>query len=170
MAVSGLSGMAGVVGRVTVILPARALDRAPSARELRRGGIFALIIAAARRVQARARQDAEAGRRAGGRCAHTAASVRYRVPPRIREDVIARDQTCRSPTCGQPAWRGDLDHTIPYHLGGKTCRCNLGGFCRCHHRLKQLTGWTVTQPRPGVFEWTTPTGRTYTVRPDRHPA
>jgi hypothetical protein len=167
---SGPAGLTGVVGRVTVILPTRTLDRVPPARELHRGGIIALIIAAARRVQARARQDAEAGQLAEGGCAHTAASVRYRVPPRIREDVIARDQTCRSPTCGQPAWRGDLDHTIPYHRGGRTCRCNLGGFCRGHHRLKQQAGWTVAQPRPGVFEWTTPAGRTYTVSPDRHPA
>jgi hypothetical protein len=80
--------------------------------------------------------------------------------------VIARDLTCRFPYCGQPAWRGDLDHTHPWHKGGRTCRCNLGPLCRFHHILKQLLGWSLTQPRPGVFQWTTPAGRVYTVEPD----
>jgi hypothetical protein len=48
-------------------------------------------------------------------------------PPRIREYVTARDLTCRYPFCGQPAWRGDLDHTRPWDKGGLTCSCNLGG-------------------------------------------
>jgi hypothetical protein len=94
------------------------------------------------------------------------ATSAYRPSPLIREYVIARDLTCRFPYCGQPAWRGDLDHTHPWHKGGRTCRCNLGPLCRFHHILKQLLGWTLTQPRPGVFQWTTPAGRVYAVGPD----
>lgn len=42
------------------------------------------------------------------------------------------------------------------------------GFCRTHHRVKQEPGWHVTQPTPGWFQITTPTGRTYTVGPDTY--
>jgi len=43
-------------------------------------------------------------------------------------------------------------------------------LCRTHHLLKQLLGWTLTQLRPGIFEWVTPAGRTYRATPDKHPA
>ena len=39
---------------------------------------------------------------------------------------------------------------------------------RCH-RVKQSTGWTVTQPRHR-HRWTTPSGRSYTQGPMRYPA
>ncbi|MDQ2877383.1 MAG: hypothetical protein M3Y33_22280, partial [Actinomycetota bacterium] len=64
-------------------------------------------------------------------CAHTAATASYRPPPRLRDYVVARDLTCRFPFCGQPAWRGDLDHTQPWDSGGLTCSCNLGGQRLC---------------------------------------
>ncbi|HMH92841.1 MAG TPA: HNH endonuclease signature motif containing protein, partial [Streptosporangiaceae bacterium] len=111
---------------------------------------------------------AEADRRAPDGCAHTTASAAYQPPPRIREYVTARDQTCRHPHCGQPAWRCDLDHTIAYDQGGRTCPCDLGALCRRHHQLKQRPGWTLTQPEPGTFCWTTPEGRTYTTHPHEY--
>ena len=40
---------------------------------------------------------------------------------------------------------------------------------RTHHQIKQLPGWTLHQISPGVFQWTTPGGRTYTTTPDTHP-
>jgi hypothetical protein len=98
-------------------------------------------------------------------CAHADESEAYRPPPRIREYVIARDLTCTFPTCAQPAWRADLDHTTPYDDGGRTCRCNLGGRCRKHHILKQHPRWALTQNPDGTFTWTTPAGRTYTTTP-----
>ncbi len=101
-------------------------------------------------------------------CNHVAATTTYRPPTRLKEYVIARDVTCRFPTCRQPVWRCDLDHTIPYHKGGRTCSCNLGGLCRSHHRLKQPYLWRLIQASPGVFQWTTPTGRTYVATPDPH--
>ena len=153
-------GRTDVVGRVTVILPASGLDAAqPPA------GRGAEILAVARRALARARSQAAADAAADGGCAHEQASASYRPPARIREYVVARDRTCRYPSCGQPAWRGDLDHTRPWDQGGRTCRCNLGGLCRRHHRLKQLPGWSLTQPEPGTFRWTTPAGRSYAARP-----
>jgi hypothetical protein len=132
-------------------------------------GILAAALRAAARASAHAAADATADAAAGG-CAHHAATAAYRPPPALREHVVARDPTCRFFTCRQPAWRGDLDHTIPYDQGGLTCRCNLGGFCRGHHIVKQLSGWTLRQCAPGVFEWTTPDGHTYTVKPDTYPA
>jgi hypothetical protein len=92
-----------------------------------------------------------------------------RPPPRLREQVTARDVTCRNPVCGQPAWRADLDHTQPWQDDGQTCGCNLGGACRRDHGLKQHPRWNLEQTRPGFFRWTAPSGSTYTAEPDTHP-
>jgi hypothetical protein len=134
------------------------------------GALLATALSAA--AQAVADVDAEAAEAAAsgrGGCAHRKSSPAYRPPRRLREFVVARDRTCRFPPCRQPAQRADLDHTRQYHLGGRTCDCNLGGDCRTHHKIKQLPGWHLRQPVPGVFEWTTPSGRTYVVEPDCYP-
>jgi Domain of unknown function (DUF222) len=168
-------GVTSVVGRVTVVVPAAGLHRLAAAAGMARvagtaggpvGRMLADLAAAGTRALVKARVIAEADRGVAGGCAHTTASAAYRPPPRLREHVIARDQTCRYPLCGQPAWRGDLDHTHPWEAGGKTCRCNLGGLCRRHHRLKQLAGWQLSQPQPGAFRWVTPAGLAYQVQPD----
>jgi Domain of unknown function (DUF222) len=130
-------------------------------------GIAVAALRAAARTLDQALGQANADAAAGG-CAHAGEAATYRPPPRLREHVIARDVTCRNPTCRQPAWRADLDHTLPYEDHGRTCRCNLGGACRRDHQLKQHSRWKLEQTRPGEFTWTTPAGRTYTVRPDTH--
>jgi hypothetical protein len=158
----------GVTGRVTVILPATTLDQPGQPGSADGTGIRAAVLRAARRAATRAEQARAADEAAGG-CAHTAATTAYRPTTRIREHVEARDQTCRQPYCRQPAWRTDLDHTTPWHKGGPTCPCNIGGGCRTHHKIKQQPGWTLRQPRPGHFEWTTPAGRTYRTEPDTYP-
>jgi hypothetical protein len=131
--------------------------------------IAAAALRAGCRALDKALQQAETDAAAGG-CAHTDQSPAYRPPPRLREYVAARDVTCRNPVCRQPAWRADLDHTVPYDQHGKTCRCNLGGGCRRDHQLKQHPRWKLEQNRPGHFTWTTPAGRIYTAGPDVHPA
>jgi len=156
---------AGLVGRVTITVPVAAIANFPL-DDKRGGGILTDILRAAARAETSARQLAQINADAPGGCAHTTASAAYRPPPRIRDYITARDLTCRYPYCGQPAWRGDLDHTRPWHTGGLTCSCNLGPLCRSHHILKQLPGWTLTQPQPGIFQWTTPAGRAYLVGPD----
>jgi hypothetical protein len=163
---------AGVTGHVAVTIPATVLDQlsGTSTTEASTGrGIRAAVLRAARRAQARARQHAAADAAAPGGCAHTDATSSYRPTQKIRDYVTARDQTCRNPRCRQPARHADLDHTTPWHKGGPTCRCNLGGHCRTHHQIKQLPGWTLTQTRPGHFQLTTPAGRTYTTTPDPYP-
>jgi Domain of unknown function (DUF222) len=148
--------------------PARRAGPAAGSRLPAAAGPAGRIIAAALRTAGRALQHAliqAAADAATGGCAHTAASDAYRPPPRLREYVIARDLTCRNPVCGQTAWRADLDHTIPWEDGGPTCSCNLGGVCRRDHDLKQNPRWKLAQLRPGWFEWTAPSGRTYTSEP-----
>jgi len=162
----------GVTGRVTIVVPDTALpdSAVPRRRQPGQSRIRAAVLRTARRAAARAHRAATADAAATGGCAHTAASSGYRPPARVREYVEARDQTCRHSTCRQPAWRADLDHTVPWDQGGRTCSCNIGGRCRTHHKIKQLPGWTLRQPRPGYFELTTPAGRTYVTEPDTYPS
>jgi hypothetical protein len=153
---------APVIGRITVTIPRAALTSpGPPARSK----LAAALLRAAERAIARA----QAAGRAGNNCAHQHATAAYRPTPRLRDFVVARDGTCTFPPCGQPAWRADLDHTIPWHHGGPTCACNLGARCRTHHKIKQLPGWKLEQPQPGMFRWTTPAGRSYTCQPNRYP-
>jgi hypothetical protein len=105
-----------------------------------------------------------------GKCGHEDAAPGYRIPDSLRGFVEARDQDCGFPCCRQPAWRCDIDHTIPHDQGGPTCRCNLSAECRRHHRMKQLRRWRLRQLRPGVLVWATPAGLTYTAVPGPHPA
>ncbi len=173
----------GLVGRVTLTIPEDTLTHPPPRPEpepaagtgegtgppgppgQNTGQILGLALRAATR--ARAAMAADTTTTAG--CAHTTASPGYRPPPRLKEYITARDLTCRFPRCRQPAWRGDLDHTIPFDNGGLTCRCNLGGLCRSHHLLKHHPDWKLAQTTPGHFTWTTPSGRTHTTTPDTHP-
>jgi hypothetical protein len=84
--------------------------------------------------------------------------------------IEVRHRTCSFRGCRRAAERCDLDHTIPHHLGGATCRCNLAPLCRRHHQAKQAQGWRLDQPQPGVLLWTLPHGRRYQVEPDLYPA
>ncbi|HEX3489040.1 MAG TPA: DUF222 domain-containing protein [Streptosporangiaceae bacterium] len=156
---------AGVTSLVAVTIPATTLDQLTDTGH----GIKATVLHAARRARARAQQQAAADASVPGGCTHTAASPSYRPTQKIRDYVTARDQTCRNPRCRQPARHADLDHTTAWHKGGPTCTCNLGPFCRVHHQIKQLPGWTLIQTRPGNFQLTTPAGRTYTTTPDPYP-
>jgi len=101
---------------------------------------------------------------AKGSCDHRNAEDRYRPSRKLGHLARARTATCPAPGCGAQACHNDLDHTVAYPAG-RTCECNIGPPCRRHHRCKQAPGWTLEQPEPGVFRWTTPSGRTYTTRP-----
>ncbi|WP_045877405.1 HNH endonuclease signature motif containing protein [Pseudofrankia sp. DC12] len=87
-----------------------------------------------------------------------------RVPTPALARLIRHQQTrCLFPGCGMPATHTDIDHTIDHAHGGHTALDNLGLLCRHHHRAKHRGQWHLDQPRPGIFTWTSPTGRTYTV-------
>src|SRR5262245_12293688 len=91
-------------------------------------------------------------------------STRYRPPQDLIDHVIARDRTCVFVGCAQPAWRCQVDHTIP-SPDGPTSEGNLGPTCHPHHNGKTHGGWNLDQPQPGRFHWTSPTGHTYTIEP-----
>jgi uncharacterized protein DUF222 len=172
----GLPPGTGLVGRLSLIVSEELITSSQPAPGVRDhgglgppGGIAAVALRTAARALAEALAQAAADEVAGG-CAHQSESRAYRPPPRLREFVTARDVTCRFLPCRQPAWRADLDHTLPWDDGGRSCRCNLGGGCRRHHQLKQHPRWQLRQDRPGVFTWTTPGGRTYTTGPGIQPA
>ena len=99
-------------------------------------------------------------------CSHAAQAAGYRPPPSLAHRVRARQRTCCFPGCRRPAVRCDLDHTVPYDQGGRTCLCNLAPCCRRHHRAKQTRGWRLEQPSPGQMTWRTPSGRCYQTAGD----
>jgi hypothetical protein len=172
---------AGLVGRATVTISQDTIRQhtitaqTPTGKSrwpYRPSSPLGVIAAVALQAAARALDHAlarAAGDTAADGCAHAEESLAYRPPPRLREQVTARDLTCRFPTCGQPAWRADLDHTVPHDQGGRTCKCNLGGRCRKHHIVKQDPRWKLEQGPHGEFTWTTPAGRTYSASPDTYP-
>ena len=91
--------------------------------------------------------------------------TRYRPPKALADHVRARDKTCRTAGCHNPAEDCELDHTTPFPEG-PTAEYNLADYCKHCHRMKHTKGWKLTQPKPGYFIWTTPTGRTYEVDPE----
>jgi hypothetical protein len=101
-----------------------------------------------------------------GECSHDRESAGYRPSPGLRHIVEIRNQRCTAPGCRRPATQCDMDHTVPYDQGGRTCECDLSPKCRRHHHAKQVQGWRVGQPEPGVLDWRLPHGRTYRVEPE----
>jgi hypothetical protein len=79
----------------------------------------------------------------------------------------ARDRTCRGPQgCPVPASACELDHTIAKADGGGHGRGNGGALCSREHHFKHQAGARLRQPQPGLFEWTTPLGHRYTIKPE----
>jgi Domain of unknown function (DUF222) len=101
---------------------------------------------------------------AKGTCDHRQREDRYTPSRKLKHLVRARTLRCTARGCDAQAYFCDLDHTTAYP-DGMTCECGLGPKCRRHHRTKQAPGWRVEQPQPGVFRWTTPSGRSYTTTP-----
>jgi hypothetical protein len=102
-------------------------------------------------------------------CTHQRESTRYQPSNLLRHIIKTRSPRCGYPGCRRAAVRCDDDHTIPYHLGGRTCECNLHPLCRRHHQCKQAPGWHLDQPTPGELIWTTPSGRKYTKSTEPYP-
>jgi hypothetical protein len=75
----------------------------------------------------------------------------YRIPPRLRRFLEARDRTCVFPGCNRRARRTDKDHRRPWPLG-PTSPDNLDCLCRHHHRAKQAV-FTVLRDTDGSYLW-----------------
>jgi hypothetical protein len=78
----------------------------------------------------------------------------------------ARDQTCRHPGCRRPAAKCELDHTVPWEIGGKTMPENLQYLCKRHHIQKHRKPWRVRHLGGGVLEWTSPLGHVFIDYPE----
>ncbi|HXP54634.1 MAG TPA: DUF222 domain-containing protein [Streptosporangiaceae bacterium] len=103
-------------------------------------------------------------------CDHRHQEAAYQPSRKLRHLIYARNTTCSAPGCQRPAAQCDLDHTVPFGQGGRTCECDLAPLCRHHHRCKQAEGWRLDQPSPGMLLWTTPAGRRYRTGPDAQSA
>jgi hypothetical protein len=106
---------------------------------------------------------------ARGPCDHAHAEIGYHPSRTLQHLIRARNATCTAPGCRRPAARCDLDHTVPWDQGGRTCECGVAPLCRHHHRCKQAEGWRLEMPEPGVLVWHTPAGRTYATTPTVYP-
>jgi hypothetical protein len=106
---------------------------------------------------------------ARGSCDHRHEEPGYEPSRRLQHLARARTAACSAPGCARPAAQCDLDHTVPYDQGGRTCECNLAPLCRHDHRRKQAEGWRLEQPEPGLMYWTTPAGRHYITTPTTYP-
>jgi hypothetical protein len=104
-----------------------------------------------------------------GTCDHSRQTAGYQPGKLLGHLITIRNPTCTAPGCRRPAQRCDLDHVIPYHLGGRTCECNLHPLCRRHHRCKGTPGWHLHMPEPGILTWQLPHGRTYTTTAEPYP-
>jgi len=90
---------------------------------------------------------------------------RYTPSQALADFVRCRDLTCRWPGCDRPARDCDLDHTIPYAVGGPTHASNLKCYCRTHHLVKTFWGWRDQQLPDGTIILTSPAGHTHVTTP-----
>lgn len=90
----------------------------------------------------------------------------YTPPAELAAFVVARDRTCRFPTCDRDARDADIDHRQPYRQGGETGASNTWALHRGHHVGKTVHGFTVGIGPEGGFSWTTPAGHSYPVQPE----
>jgi hypothetical protein len=89
------------------------------------------------------------------------------APARLAQVLQFRDGTSVFPTSSVPASRCDTDHSDPWPA--ETCAANTGPLNRRAHNLKTEGLIRMRQISPGVFEWTTRTGHTYTRHPEPVP-
>lgn len=94
---------------------------------------------------------------------------RYKPPKPLRRLVRWRADRCMAPGCGMPASRCEIDHQIRWVDHGETSLENTAPLCKGHHLVKDNTDWVVRQlpGSGGAVRWTSPTGRLYTVQPER---
>lgn len=85
----------------------------------------------------------------------------YRPPAELVEFIIARDRTCRFPTCNRSARLCDIDHATSWDDGGRTSAANGGALCRRNHRQKTQGNTQLHAHPDGSASWTTSTGHRY---------
>jgi hypothetical protein len=93
----------------------------------------------------------------------------YEIPAATRRAVLLRHPWEMFPYSTASHTGCDLDHTDPWRPdgpAGQTRPDNLTPLRRPPHRAKTHADWKLRTPAPGIFVWTTPLGRRYTLTPD----
>lgn len=100
---------------------------------------------------------------ADGRCIERSIQS-YRPDATMRAQIRAADVFSRFPGSTFPVRDGDLDHVIPYLLGGATAEPNLQGLERIGHGIKTRGHWEAQMDATRNVTWTTYFARLYTTR------
>ena len=81
------------------------------------------------------------------------------LPAPLKKFIAARDGTCRSPGCGQPAGRSQLDHIEPYPTGPSNTH-NTHSLCKRDHDSKTAGDFHVIEhDSSGRMYWRTRDGQ-----------
>jgi hypothetical protein len=85
--------------------------------------------------------------------------TRTYLPDKLKKFIAARDGTCRSPGCGQPAARSQLDHIEPFPAGPSNTD-NTHSLCKRDHDSKTKGDFRVLQhDSSGRARWRTRDGQ-----------
>ena len=81
------------------------------------------------------------------------------LPEKLKKFIAARDGTCRSPGCGQPAARSQLDHIEPFPAGPSNTD-NTHSLCKRDHDSKTKGDFSVLEhDSSGRARWRTRHGQ-----------
>ena len=100
-------------------------------------------------------------------------SQRRNFRGKLRQLIVLRDQTCRTPWCDAPIRHAD--HIRSVLRGGKTTGPNAQGLCENCNYVEEAPGWRadVIYLHPHTVEYLTPTGHRYQShappQPGHHP-
>lgn len=83
---------------------------------------------------------------------HRVAHVGRTIPTHVRTALEVRDPVCVVPGCNRRSGL-EIDHLLPFALGGETSLENLARLCRWHHAQKTHHGWQL-EGAPGDWIWT----------------
>jgi HNH endonuclease len=85
--------------------------------------------------------------------------TRTYLPDKLKKFIAARDGTCRSPGCGQPAARSQLDHIEPFPAGPSNTD-NTHSLCKRDHDSKTKGDFRVLEhDSSGRARWRTRHGQ-----------
>lgn len=68
------------------------------------------------------------------------------APAVLRQALEFRDGVCQAPGCCKPASLCDIDHRVPYEVGGPTSASNTGPLCEKDHKRKGFALLAITAP------------------------
>jgi hypothetical protein len=91
--------------------------------------------------------------------------TRTYLPQALKDQIAARDGTCRAPGCNQPAARCQMDHVIPFPHGPSAVG-NATMLCRRDHTIKTDGDLQILEHlTDGTTRWRTRDGQTGVTPP-----